>query len=207
MAKLIVFEGPDKCGKETQSKLLVTALRKRSLSCVRIEPSKEAHPWMRKLIYWMLDGGAAKRFPNTFQFIQFLNKAYFQAFKLPKLLQDNHVVILDRWGLSGYVYGKAEGIYEWLNRWMFRHVRHPDITLIMTGTSYRRSSTVDDSYERDTELQAKVKDMYHEAGAWPDYQLIDNRGTREEVNASIVAALCQAGVVPSLPLGGYETGI
>lgn len=197
MGKVIVFEGPDKVGKETQSKLLQANLKREGFNCIRVEPSKEAHPRMKKLIYSMLDSGAAKRWPNLFQFVQFLNKIYFQTFKLPKLLEVYDLVILDRWALSGYVYGGAEGINPILNKWMYNRVRKADLTLVLSGTSYKRSSTTDDSYEKDTDLQAKVKIAYRQVANWPGHVLVDNHDSIDDVQDSILALLENLNIVPS----------
>lgn len=197
MGKVVVFEGPDKVGKETQSKLLANVLKAEGFNVIRVEPSKEAHPRMKKLIYAMLEDGRAKRYPNAFQFVQFLNKVYFQTFKLPKLKKQHDLVILDRWKLSGYVYGGAEGINPTLNKWMYNRVSNPDITLVLSGTSYKRSTTTDDSYERDTELQTKVKIAYRDCGRWPGHALVDNHDSVMDVHNSIRALLENLSIVPS----------
>jgi len=197
MGKLIVFEGPDKVGKETQSKLLDSTLRSQGIRSVRVEPTKEGHPRGRKLIYSMLESGAAKRWPNTFQFVQFANRIYFQLFKLPMLLRSYDIVILDRWALSGWVYGSAEGINESLNKWMFNRARQADITLVLSGTSYKRKQA-DDSYERDTDLQSKVRVLYRNAGLnWPGYVCVDNHDSIDEVHQSVVALLANLGIIPN----------
>lgn len=189
MGKLIVFEGPDKVGKETQSKLLASVLQERGVKAVRLEPTKESHPRGRKLIYSMLESGAAKEHPNTFQFIQFMNRMYFQYVKLPKALRDNELVILDRWALSGYVYGEAERISPGLNKWMYNRARRADLVLVLSGNSYKRPGA-DDSYERDTSLQIKVKVAYRRAGLeWPGHVLVDNKDSVQEVHNSILALL------------------
>ena len=198
MGKVIVFEGPDKVGKETQSKRLAVALNDMGVRAVRVEPSKEANPRLKKLIYSMLETGAAKRYPNTFQFVQFLNKIYFQTFKLPKLVRDNEVVILDRWALSGYAYGRAEGISDWLNKWMFNRVKKVDQTLVLYGASYRRDGQADDSYERDTELQKRVKEIYYYAGLhFPNHSIVFNDVPVEKVHERILDKLEEKGLIPS----------
>lgn len=189
MGKLVVFEGPDNVGKETQSKLLANALQAQGVNAIRVEPTKESHPSGRKLIYSMLDSGAAKRRPNTFQFVQFLNRMYFQYVKLPKLLKKHDLVILDRWALSGFVYGEAECISPGLNQWMYNRARKADLVMVLSGTSYKRAGN-DDSYERDTSLQIKVKVAYRNAGlTWPGHVLVDNKDGVMDVHNSIMALL------------------
>lgn len=211
-AKVIVFEGADKVGKETQSKHLALSLRNEAFFVRRVEPAKETHRWGRSLIYWMLSSGWAKRLPNTFQLVQFLNKMFFQTFRLPGMLEIYDYVIIDRWALSGYVYGKAENIYPWLNDWMYRTLRPADVTLIMDGTSYKRgTAAADDSYEKDTSLQDSVREIYRDVAASGDRTgnntLIDNRGTVQEVQDRILAAvspvclLCRANYRQSCDAG------
>jgi thymidylate kinase len=195
MAKLVVFEGSDKVGKFTQSMLLQTRLRQRDCSAVRREPAKETLPKLSQLIYWMLRTGWARRLPNTFQIVQFCNKLFFQLFRLPKLMRAD-IVILDRWALSGYVYGSVEGIYGWLNTWMFNRLKKADITLVMCGTSYQRPEAGDDSYEKDVELQDRVQKAYWRVGAtWPHHVLVDNQRTIEEVHQTIMGVLVHEGVL------------
>ena len=195
MGKLVVFEGPDKVGKETQSKLTAKVLSEKGVSVIRVEPTKESHPRGRKMIYSMLDSGAAKRYPNTFQFVQFLNRIYFQLFKLPKLMKAYDLVILDRWALSGYIYGKCEGISEWLNDWMYNRAKRADLVLVFYGNSYKRSTTQDDSYEKDTDLQRRVKDMYFDKGMRAGHVLVKNDVSIDGVNSLVLGRLRDAGLI------------
>lgn len=196
MGKLVVVEGADKVGKETQSKLLEQSLRRAGTRAVRVEPTKESHPRGRRLIYSMLESGAAKRYPNLFQLVQFANRAYFQLFKLPGLLRSNDVVILDRWALSGYVYGKSEVVNRSLNAWMYKRAQKADLVIVFGGTSYKRQQ-LDDSYERDMSLQIKVRAAYTQAGRdWPGHVLIDNRGSVQEVQDEVLLCLRQRKIIP-----------
>lgn len=195
MAKVIVFEGPDKVGKETQSKKLLAALANSGYWVRRVEvPAKEC-PKTYKLIYWMLRNGWAKRVPNVFQFIQFLNKWFFQRTVLPNMLKWNDVLIFDRWSLSAVVYGNATGVNGPLNMWLYNNLFKPDITIVMANRSYRRSTTTDDSYEKDSALQTRVRKGYIEwATAHPeDHVLINNEQDIEKVQEDIQKELISLG--------------
>lgn len=195
MAKIIAIEGGDKVGKETQSKLLVAALRVRGYRAIRVEPAKETSATMRKLIYRMLETGAAKRLPNTFQFVQFCNKVVFQTLLLPAMEQVNDFIVVDRWALSGYVYGKAENINPSLNQFMLNRLRRPDLTLVLSGDSYKREGAAD-SYEKDSALQEEVKQLYWDIGKnWPEHELVNNQGTQDEVTERLLLVLSVWGYV------------
>lgn len=194
MAKIIVVEGADKVGKATQTNILRDALPKSVL--VEVPTKGLTH----KVIYWMLKNGLAKRLPNAFQFVQFLNKLVFQTFSLPKLLRTYDYVILDRWALSGLVYGEATGVNDWFNNVLYMVLRKPDITIIMTGTSFKRGKA-DDVYEKDSDLQTAVKARYWSIGTsdgWPGHELLYNGGTREEVFHRVLGVLVHAGIIDSV---------
>lgn len=189
-SKLIVFEGPDRVGKETQSQLLVTSLTKVGARTVRVEPSKESLSCGCKLIYSMLESGAVKRYPNTFQFIQFLNRVYFQVFKLPDLMSNYDVVILDRWNLSSIAYGDATGVNPMFNRVLYWLLKKPDVTVVLCGSSFKCKET-NDVYEKDIDLQRAVRRSYY---SWVqehplNHELIDNQGTKDEVHERILDAI------------------
>lgn len=196
MAKIVVFEGPDKVGKETQSKLLLEALTEAGYRALRVEVPSKLCPRTYKLIYWMLRNGWAKRLPNFFQFVQFLNKWFFQRAVLPGFLRTLDVVIFDRWSLSAVVYGNATGVNEPFNMWLYRRLRKPDVTVVMCKKSYRRSTTQDDSYEKDSELQQRVRDGYQEWAVFhaDDHVLVNNDQQVKDVHHDILIELAMFGV-------------
>lgn len=189
--KVLVFEGPDKSGKETQSKLTVETLRREGARVTRVEVPCRSAGWTHGIIYWMLRNGWARHLPNLFQTVQFLNKLSFQLLDLPDLLHDHDVVVLDRWSLSSIVYGDATGVHRGFNRFLARLLRKPDRTVVFAERSYRRASTQDDSYEKDTELQARVREGYREwALTHADHFLVDNTRSVEQVHRDVIDAVC-----------------
>jgi hypothetical protein len=83
-ATLIAVEGADRVGKCTQSTSIVKMFNDMHRRARRIEiPFNDRLTY--KVIYWMLRNGLAKKTPNLFQFVQFLNKFLFQVVVLPWL--------------------------------------------------------------------------------------------------------------------------
>lgn len=196
-ATVIVFEGADQTGKETQSKLLQQTLSNDGRRAIRVEVPAKACGWTYKIIYWMLKNGTAKRFTNIFQFVQFLNKWLFQTRVLPELLKNFDYVIFDRWSLSAIIYGNVTGVNDHFNLWLYKRLKKADITFIIHGTSFRRKSTTDDSYEKDAELQSKVKDAYIE---WfskhpKNHVLVRNDQTVFDIHTRIMMDLAEFGVL------------
>lgn len=155
---MIVFEGPDKVGKQTQSNMLVQYLRSHGYKTALIEVPYD-DGITHRMIYWMLRSGLAKSLPNLFQFIQFLNKLLFQSVVLPPLQKNNDYVVFDRWAASAIVYGDATGTNPRFNRWLYNMLKKPDATIILYGPSYK-ADRVDDSYEKDSQLQRNVREGY-----------------------------------------------
>ena len=193
--KILVFEGADKTGKETQSKLLQKALCDAGYNAMRVEVPTKACPRTYALIYKMLKDGSAKRWPNAFQFVQFLNKWMFQHRVLPGLMKYNDVVIFDRWSLSAIIYGNATGVNRTLNQFLYNRLKKADVTLVFHGKSFRRKAA-DDSYEKDTDLQEKVAIAYHTWGVknHKDHMLVNNERSVEDIHQGIIVDLCMRGV-------------
>jgi len=155
--QLIVIEGPDRVGKETQSKLLVKTLQGLGYSATRIEiPFNDGVTY--KLIYWMLGNGLAKKFNNLFQAIQILNKYVCQTLELPRYEEQYDYVILDRWHLSSEVYGEASAVNKELLDIVARVLTRVDTTFVLLGPPHMKEGR--DVYERDTEFQQNVRKIY-----------------------------------------------
>lgn len=187
-ATLIVIEGPDKAGKATQSTMLVDVLTKAGHRTKLVEVPVKS-PVTYRLIYWMLRNGMAKSLPNVFQYVQFLNKFFFQVFHLVFSRWTHDFIVFDRWALSSIVYGDAGGANKGFTRFLFRRLWQPDGTIIMVGAA--RSGETTDVYESDNSLQSKVRVGYADWFSFhPDKcVMIDNTGTRPEVHQRIMNAL------------------
>jgi len=190
MSSIIVIEGADMQGKTTQSKMLLQSLYDAGYRTALFEIPYNGGGWSYRAIYWALKNGFAKRHPNVFQVFHFFNKLGFQLFRLPEVERDYNVIVLARWKLSSVVYGEACGTNSWLSRFMYRFLRKPTITFVLDGASYSRPGAPD-SYEKDSDLQTRVKAGYREwarKNMW-DHVIIDSHGSPQEVSARIVEVL------------------
>lgn len=157
MSKIIVIEGPDRVGKQTQTNLLKQTFLNYGLLAAVVEvPIRSAVTY--HVIYWMLRNGLAKKFPKIFQWFQYMNRKIFQAFKLPQLEENYDAIIMDRWSLSTIVYGAAEGVPKEYTIGLAAKLRSPDHTIILHGKSYVHEA--EDAYEADEALQIKVRNEY-----------------------------------------------
>jgi len=160
MSKLIVIEGADRCGKATQARLLREYMASFGIMSTIVEvPIRSVITY--RVVYWMLQNGLAKKFPKTFQVLQFLNRKIFQIFSLPRLESEYDVIIFDRWSLSTVVYGGASGVSEEFTTRLSKLLRQPDHTFILLGQSFPHEA--EDVYEADKALQEEVRLRY---AAW-----------------------------------------
>lgn len=187
-ATIIAIEGPDRVGKATQSQMLVDNLQKQGFKATRVEVPIKG-PVTYTLIYWMLRNGLAKSLPNTFQFVQFLNKFFFQVFKLLFIRWVYDYIVFDRWAASAIVYGNAGGANPGINKFLYNRLWKPDATIILQGLP--RTDDQEDVYEKDNVFQAAVRFGYGEFFMQNprDCRVVDNTGTREEVHSKIMNLL------------------
>jgi thymidylate kinase len=191
MSKIIVFEGPDRCGKKTQTHMLRGYLASKAYRSVVVEVPIYGNPTYN-IIYWMLGNGLAKKFPKLFQWFQYFNRKIFQTFSLPFLLRNNDYVILDRWSLSTVVYGTAEGVDTEYSEMLANKLVYPDYTILLLGQSHM--GVAEDVYEADNSLQERVKKLYR---SWSVINpvtstVIDCNLTREEITEKVKQTLIAA---------------
>lgn len=184
-AILVSFEGPDGVGKSTQVARTKEALEA-SGKRVAVAKLPAYRTLTGRLIRRMLNNGQALSLPNAFQVVQWIDKAVFQLFTLPRLLRQNDYVLLDRWHASMWAYGLAGGANEWLTNSLVSSVREPHAVLVFHGNCKREGN--EDSYEADASLQKSVALHYvlwvctHGDNSFT----IDANGTVEDVTKDVL---------------------
>lgn len=161
---LVALEGPDRLGKSTQAKEMHRVFCEEGRSGLKASvvkiPYKDEYTYDR--IYEMLFSMEAVSYPEVFQSFQALNRHIFQKDVLPKLVEENDVIILDRWNLSTEVYGAASGVSMGATLAMLKGIYPPDLTLVFTGSPFLME-TEKDSYEANERFQEKVRAGYADA--------------------------------------------
>lgn len=151
---IICIEGPDGTGKSTQVRRVAERLRRHGFKTYASDVPFDGPT--KKIIYWMLHNGLAKRWPITFQMIHFLNRLYWQILRYKALSTINDVAVLGRWRMSSYIYGKLEGLPSWLLHFMKYCMHEPTFTFILMGSN-RGHDRDDDCYEGDIDLQRRLR--------------------------------------------------
>lgn len=195
MSKIIAIEGPDRCGKATQSFLLCAYLTSLGYRARVVEvPIQDTFTY--PLVYWMLGNGLAKKFPKFFQRLQVLNRQIFQATELKHWEKDFDYLIFDRWSLSTTVYGLAAGLSMNYVDALYEKLRKPDHTFVLLGASHPHEA--EDVYESDTDLQRRVREHYSD---WASENLdicsvINCEQPREVIASTLRLILKERGIVP-----------
>lgn len=179
---VVVIEGPDKMGKATQSALLLANLamvNKPNGDPLRVTQQEIAAQdgITYDKIYKMLKTGDASRFPATFQAFHTSNRLIWQAQQLPKLGSKYDVLILDRWTISSWVYGRASGVDEDEIQCLCEDLIKPDLVFTFLGSSFKTPERPDDCYEADNSFQERVRELY---GTW----VVRNRDVAIGVDAN-----------------------
>jgi len=195
MSKIIAIEGPDRVGKQTQTRLLKETVMKYGMLATVIEvPIRSAVTY--RIIYWMLKNGLAKKFPKVFQWFQYMNRKIFQVFTLPSLERYYDFIIMDRWSLSTIVYGAAEGVSKEYTVGLAKKLREPDFTIILHGAAHAHEA--EDSYEADSSLQKQVRLEY---AKWAienpqSTKLIDCQQDKKAIAVNIHRTLQEKRILP-----------
>lgn len=194
---LVAIEGPDMVGKATQAQMLEDALRREGYRATTEEIPYDdgfTHP----LIYEMLHDGGARTHADTFQALQCLNRIAFWRSYLPTLAVHYDVVILDRWTLSTRVYGEVAGAGKDATETLLARVGDADRTFVLDAPPWPKEGR--DSYERDSEFQRRVRDLYgRSCDRSPDlFVKIDGFRPRAEVHGEVARRVLADQVLRSL---------
>ena len=193
MSTYIAIEGPDRVGKHTQANLLKEYLLSKGKAVLLVEvPVKDkiTHP----VIYWMLRNGLAKNFPKVFQWLQVLNRKFFEKAVLSYAPSKYDYVIFDRWSLSTLVYGLAEGLPVSMLQKMHDSLLQPDATVVLLG--HIEGLEARDSYEKDLSLQKRVGVLYRDWAVNNESIMVNASQSVEQVHQQIVQRLVEACLLP-----------
>ncbi len=146
---LICIDGPDKVGKETQSKILAERLQ-----AIRFEYPNYDTP-IGQQIERILRG--EESFDSLkMQTLQYHNKRADLSKIQAAIVTGSHVVF-DRWTPSSFVYGVVEGFDLLTLIKMNSDLPAPDVTIILGGTPFNLDRH---DINENVEKQKRVREMY-----------------------------------------------
>ena len=186
---LIVFEGLDQSGKQTQAERLRVEVERRGRACVVLDfPSYETH--IGREIGAGLHG-EREYGPDVMQLLYVANR-YEKKPQIQTLLAGGAIVICDRYLASSIAYGEAHGLDgAWL-REIQRYLPPPDLTILLdiaAETAAGRKRMNRDKYERDLALLSRVRDSYRAQAATDRWLCLDGGRGKDAVAADVLAAV------------------
>ena len=186
---LIVFEGLDQSGKQTQAERLRDRLiaQGRHVQFVSF-PDYSTH----------IGGEIAKALagerefgPDVMQLLYVANRYEWRP-ALEAWLADGWFVVADRYLASSVAYGDAFGLDP---AWLFdiqRFLPKPALTILLDiapETAVGRKVADRDRYERDLALQRRVRESYRRLASAHDWLHVDGERSKDEIAADVFSAV------------------
>jgi len=187
--RLIVFEGLDQSGKETQATVLRDRLRSGGHRS-RLVSFPDYGTSIGEEIARSLQG--ERDYDATVMQLLYVANRYERRADLERWLAGGLVLVSDRYVASSIAYGAAQGLdADWLTA-LQDFLPAPDLTILLDiapETALRRKSTDRDRYERDLELLARVRDSYRHQATQAGWVQIDGERPKEDVAADVMVAV------------------
>ena len=212
--KIIVIEGTDASGKETQSKLLEEKLNKKGIKCIRFEfpmydtPTGKivggAYLGKKEIGSSLFEEGAV----NVDPYVVSMYYAADRKYNIPKILdylEKDYYVILDRYTTSNLAFQGSKiknkderfNMYQWIDKleyWLLK-LPKPDKTIFLhvpyEYTKILGEKRVLDEHEKSEEYLRLVEETYIELSElynWDKIECVkDNKlRTIEDINEEII---------------------
>jgi dTMP kinase len=186
---LVVFEGLDQSGKQTQAERLRDRVVAAGRSVRLLSfPSYETHigAEIGRALRGERDYGA-----DTMQLLYVANRFEWKP-EIERELASSTVVVCDRYLASSVAYGEAFGLdARWLEE-IQRYLPQPDLTVLLDidpQISASRKTADRDKYERDLALLARVRDSYLRQASAPRWLRLAAGRDRDAIAEDVYAAI------------------
>jgi len=200
---LVVFEGLDQSGKQTQAEalrdwLIADGRSVRLLSFPTYDSALGAE--IGRALHGERDYGA-----DVMQLLYVANRFEWKT-DMVRALSEGTTLLCDRYRASSVAYGEAQGLdARWLES-MQAPLPEPDVTILLDmapETSLARKQTGRDKYERDLELLGRVRQSYlrqAEEGQWTVLDAVrDREVVAQDVRAAVAPLLTRHAPGPAAP--------
>jgi dTMP kinase len=186
---LIVFEGLDQSGKQTQAELLRDRLRQDGHKA-RLVSFPDYGTSIGEEIARALQGERDYE-ADVMQLLYVANR-YERKADLLRWLEGGLILVCDRCTASSVAYGEAQGLDPaWLLE-IQKYLPKPAMTFLLEiapETAVQRKAADRDRYERDLALQRRVRDSYHRQAAEQGWIALDGERPKEAIAADVLAAV------------------
>jgi dTMP kinase len=193
---LIVFEGLDQSGKQTQAEMLRDSLKNAGRKA-RLVSFPDYGTSIGEEIARALQGERDYG-PDVMQLLYVANR-YERKPDLQRWLDGGLVLVCDRYVASSIAYGEAQGLDpDWLAE-IQKFLPCAALTIMLDispETALQRKAVDRDRYERDLALQARVRESYRRQAAAGGWLVVDGERNKDLVAADVLSAVASRLVPP-----------
>jgi dTMP kinase len=186
---LIVFEGLDQSGKQTQAETLRDHL-KRDGRKSRVVSFPDYGTSIGEEIARALQGERDYG-PDVMQLLYVANR-YERKPDLQRWLDGGLILVCDRFMASSIAYGEAQGLDpDWLTE-IQKFLPPAQLTILLDiapETAVQRKAVDRDRYERDLALQRRVRESYRRQAAAGRWAVVDGERSKDLVAADVLSAV------------------
>jgi dTMP kinase len=186
---LIVFEGLDQSGKQTQAELLRDWLKKEGHRA-RLVSFPDYGTSIGEEIARALQGERDYG-PEVMQLLYVANR-YERKPDLQRWIDGGLILVCDRYLASSIAYGEAQGLDPaWLAE-IQKFLPRPSLTFMLDiepETAVQRKAVDRDQYERDLEMQMRVRDSYRRQAAAAQWVVLDGERSKQAIAADVIDAV------------------
>jgi dTMP kinase len=186
---IIVFEGLDQSGKQTQAELLRDRLKQDGHKS-RLVSFPDYATSIGEEIARALQG-EREYGPDVMQLLYIANR-YERKPDLKRWIDGGLMLVCDRYTASSIAYGEAFGLDPaWLTE-MQKFLPPADVTVLLDiapETAVKRKSADRDRYERDLALQSRVRESYRRQAAAGGWVVLDGERSKDVIAADVFNAV------------------
>lgn len=184
--KIIVIEGTDKAGKETQSRLLINALKFSGKVCIIVDFPDYTTP-IGQEIRAFLNG--RRNYAIEVKHMLLSANRWERKKEIESMIDKGTIIIMNRYYQSNLVYGVSHGLdVKWLLN-LDRGLPKEDIVIVLEvnpHTSYQRVPEDRDTFEMDQELLTKVHKNYRKLAKQFNWKAVNGEKVSEQVHNEIM---------------------
>ena len=186
---LVVFEGLDQSGKQTQAELLRDRLKADGHKS-RLVSFPDYGTSIGEEIARALQGERDYG-PDVMQLLYVANR-YERKPDLLRWIEGGLILVCDRYTASSIAYGEAFGLEPaWLVE-MQRFLPPPTLTILLDiapETAVERKSTDRDRYERDLAMQGRVRESYRRLAAADNWVVLNGEREKAVIAGEVFTAV------------------
>jgi dTMP kinase len=187
---IIGIEGIDAVGKNTQSLLLSTRLRKNGVKTTLMS-FPDYDTVIGKEIKSFLSG--RRTYPTELQHLLFAANRWEKSEEIKSRLRAGETIIVNRYSESNLAYGTANGLdIAWLTN-LERGLPQANMVIVLDAPRRflisRRTDDSKDAYERNSKLQGKAQKAYRELARKRGWKLVAADGPIGDVQATVLKSV------------------